>query len=215
MRRWLFVIACLSCSSIPTHCQNVPPPPDPCGVVVGPRYRLSDISPKDDLVKLSGDWWGTDINRLPTAAKMKTGDYSVGDERVPRRQKFEILLPTTEFGSKNWTPQELRAFAFKFKNGEGLVLITGLLKQASADQLDSAQPLPTGMAVSQAVAVKALTSRYGKPTRIIGFGSAPSVGTTYVWEFDKAILEVSSALFNLSPAKDFPENCRKAEPDSP
>lgn len=185
------------------------PAPDPCGVLVGPEYKLSDISRKDDLVKLSGDWWNTTPERFIALTKMTTPDYTLGVSPIPGEQNFKSLLPTPELRSKKWTPQELPPLEFKFKDHQGLISISGFLKQAGADQLDPNQKLPTGITVSQAAAVRALASRYGKPSRIIGFAIAPGLGATYVWEFDKTILEVSGATFILFSAADLPQNCRR------
>jgi len=176
---------------------NLPIPPDPNGMVVGPTYKVADIAANNDLVKLSAGWWGLAYDKFPPVAGMKAGDYSAMDN-PGETDNSKVVMPAYDFRSKEWTPVELPPLSFKFMPDKGLVEVNGFLREPEGDA-KPAQPLPTGVSEDQAVAVKALVARYGKPSRIIGYPSMPGLGAAYVWDFDKAMLSVSTHTFRISP----------------
>lgn len=196
--RFLFIVCLAQALAILADAQYTAPVPagPQNGVTVGPTYKLSDIAAQNDLVKLSGQWWGVAYDNFLSASGMKATDFLVMDDPVDTTVKE--LSPTADL-RRNWTPAVLPPLVFKFDSNKGLVEISGFLPKASANT-NVAQTLPVGVTEDQAAVVSVLAARYGKPTRILGNPNAPALGATYVWDFDKASLEVSSIEFRLFPS---------------
>jgi hypothetical protein len=151
-------------------------------VVIGsviPFHSNSGISTtlamSKDIVKLSEEWWGVSIGRFPAISGLTYGDYSEGDH--PTRRGYKVILPFAKRIENKWLPKELRPFEFDFTDEKGLVEISGFYKG------------------KQEEVVARLTDRYGKPSRELR-----AIGlVTYVWDFDRTSLDVTSVFFSLHP----------------
>lgn len=163
----------------------VPRPPDPelpplpSDTRVGPPRALEEISEDSDLVKLSGGWWGKSFDEFPMLSGLTAPDYSTGSD--PTNPGKKVLLPRADISIRKWAPRELVPFVFTFQEStaQGLIEIAGFLGGQSQEKF-----------------LKILTDRYGSPTRILralGF-------TTYVWDFDRSVLEVNYIGFKIYPA---------------
>ena len=181
-------IVCLFCIAVlPTPAQYNPPPPSTV-VVKGTTHKISDISWKNDLVRLSANWWGLTYDKFPSVVGMKPLDYQLTDNPLSTKEdKGKVVLPTHDFCSKNWTPEELEPLAFLFRGDEGLVEIKAFLPEKKGD----ANPM--------ASVVRTLVARYGSPTTIQESPYLPGISTLVVWEFDKTVLEVNSLSFKIYP----------------
>jgi len=119
---------------------------------------------------------------------MKPQDYSLMDNPGSAEEKNEkVVMPTHDFCSKNWTPEELEPLAFLFRGDEGLVEIKAFLPEKKGD----ANPM--------ASVVKTLVARYGSPTTVEESPYVPGITRLAVWEFDKTVLEVNSISFKIYP----------------
>jgi hypothetical protein len=184
---WIFCL--LSVAVLPTSAQYNSPAP-PTVVIKGPTHKISDIPWKNDLVKLSANWWGLSYEKFPSVVGMKAQDYSSGDSPGSAQEKKEkVVMPTHDFCLKNWTPEELEPLAFVFRGDEGLVEIKAFLPEEKGD----ANPM--------ASVVKSLVARYGNPSTVEGSPYEPGISNLAVWKFDKTVLEVNSLLFKIYPVR--------------
>lgn len=130
-----------------------------------------------DLVTLSEGWWGTPIDEFAKRAGLAHGEYSQGDH--PVRQGVKVIVPISKKIAGKWEPQELPPLAFEFTSENGLEEINGFCCSRG----------------KQAEIVEILTRRYGKYSTT----SKTLDLVTYVWVFDKTVLEIHPFLFRIFP----------------
>jgi len=133
----------------------------------------------DDLVELSGGWWGLAFESFPEVAGLKYGTYAQGDDPVDRH--YRVIMPFSGKIADKWIPKELMPLEFKFTSTNGLVEISGFLPRES----------------TQDGVVTALIQRYGPPDQ----KAAALNMVTYIWHLKTTVLEVSGWTFRLAPNK--------------
>jgi hypothetical protein len=170
----------------PPQAVTVPPPQviPPTDTRTGPARKLSEIHLKNDLLKMSGEWWGKRFDEFPESVGLKPGDYSASDDPTatvdPTAKGNKVIFLHQGISADKWTPKELAVFAFTFKASDGLRLaeIKGFLGNRS-----------------EADMAKVLTRRYGEPTQILRALNF----TTYVWDFDESVLNLNFMSFMIVP----------------
>lgn len=123
----------------------------------------------NDFVWLSERWWGTPIEKFPEVANLHYGEYIQEDDPSKLTTNKVIGIDAKKVKGK-WSPEDLPPFSFTFSPEKGLIEISGFLS-GSIDNV-----------------LHVMEKRYGKYDKVLsalGF-------KTYVWKFDKTVLEVSS-----------------------
>jgi len=112
---------------------------------------------------------------FPNLAGLRRGEYSAGDK--PNTPGYKVIMPIRKANVSRWRPRELDPLAFEFSAENGLVEISGFLRKGE----------------TQEAVLGVLTQRYERPSRALRALNM----VTYVWDFDKSVLELSSVIFRL------------------